>query len=286
MDFNGDGVVDILSGCYWSSDPDVPDENAQAGYIYVLAGTEDGDFKEAKPLLNAKKKPLTNVPLSETQLENYDTDKIEWGNICTAQFAVDYDGDGDLDLVVGEMNSKFYLHTNSAEDPQGAPVFADTPQVLDVELPEGHSDPHFVDWDADGDLDLLSGSSSGSVFLSINNGSVAEPKWSDFLCLIKTESAWSQSTNDGQKLKPGRGSRVCVTDFNKDKKLDLLVGDATTIENEIPGLSASDKARMKKEYDDEMQPIQEALQKVYEEIEDAVEKAKLAGDEDAACEIA
>ena len=285
MDFTGDGVADILSGCYWSSDPDLPDENAQAGYVYVLAGTDDGDFSEAKPILNAEKKPLTNIPLSRETLENYDTDNIEWSNICTAQFAVDYDGDGDLDLVVGEMNSKFYLHVNSSEDPAAAPVFADKPTTLDVVLPEGHSDPHFVDWDADGDLDLLSGSSSGSVFLSINQGSPAEPEWTDFECLIKHQGAWSQSTDDGKKLEPGHGARICVTDFNGDKKLDLLVGDATTIENKIPGLSESDAARLKQEYEEEMQPIEDALNEIYNKNTEAAEKAKAEGDDDALAKL-
>ena len=292
MDFNGDGIVDILSGCYWSSDPDWYNGNGQAGYIYVLAGTKDGDFLEAKPLLTAEKKPLINVPLSDEALENYDTDNIKWGNICTAQCAVDYDGDGDLDLVVGEMQAGFYLHLNSADDPKVAPVFADLPIKLDLVLPGGvrgtlgqHSDPHLVDWDADGDLDLLSGSGAGSVYLSINEGSVAEPKWTEFECLIKNEAPGSQTTDNGQELKPGDGARVCVTDFNRDGKLDLLVGDDTTIENKIPGLTEKEKARLEKEYDEEMQPIQDAFQKVYEEMEEKAEKAKEAGDDDAIAKI-
>ena len=180
MDFTGDGIADILSGCYWSQDSDCPEGNAQAGYVYVLAGKKDGSFSEAKPVLTSEKKPLTNIPLSREKLEDYDTDNIEWGNICTAQWAVDYDADGDLDLVVGEMGSKFYLHLNSSESSKAAPVFADKPTVLNVELPDSHGDPYFVDWDGDGDLDLLSGSSSGSVFLSINEGTAAKPKLGRF----------------------------------------------------------------------------------------------------------
>ena len=286
MDFTGDGIADILSGCYWSNDPDCPDGNAQAGYVYVLAGTKDGDFSKAKPVLTAEKKPLTNIPLSREMLENYDFDKIKWGNICTAQFAVDYDADGDLDLVVGEMGSKFYLHLNSADNPKAAPVFADEPTALAIELPEDHSDPHLVDWDADGDLDLLSGSSSGSVYLAVNEGTAAEPKWADFECLIKKEMDWSPQTTDGdKKLTPGHGARVCVTDFNRDGKLDLLVGDATTVENEIPGLSASEAARLEKEYQKEMEPLSEALNEIYNESEEAAEKAKAEGDDDAIAKL-
>lgn len=281
MDFTGDGVADILSGCYWSDDPDCPEHNPQAGYVYVLAGVGDGSFKTATPLLNSEKKPLTNVPLSQKRLENYDMDNIEWGNICTAQFAADYDGDGDLDLVVGEMGSKFYVHLNSADSSSAAPVFADKPTALEVELPESHSDPHLVDWDGDGDLDLLSGSDSGSVYVSFNEGTTSRPKWADFKCLIKNEKSWSQAIGSDSDLKPGHGSRICVTDFNRDGKLDVILGDATTIEKKKPGLTTKEAARLKKEYDEEMQPIQEQMQKIHEQLAKDYEKAKEDGEENA-----
>jgi len=285
VDFTGDGIADILSGCYWSDDPDCPDGNAQAGYIYVLAGTEEGGFSEATPLLTAEERPLTNVPLSKETLENYDSDNIEWANICTAQFAADYDADGDLDLITGAMHSQFYVHVNSAESPSDAPVFADAPMKLDVELPDQHGDPHLADWDGDGDLDLLSGSSSGSIFLSVNEGSATEPKWADFQCLIKSEGTWSQTTDGGAELKPGHGVRVCVTDFNRDGKLDLLAGDSTTIENKIPGLTAKKAAQLEQEYNDEMQPIQEEMQEFYKKYQEELDKAREDDDKDAASDL-
>lgn len=271
-------MADILSGCYWSDDPDCPDGNAQAGYVYVLAGSEGNNFSEAKPLRTAEDKPLTNVPLSKDQIENYDTDNIEWANICTSQFAVDYDGDGDLDLIVGEMGSKFYVHVNSAESASAAPVFADKPTALDVVLPDQHSNPHLVDWDGDGDLDLLSGGASGSVFLSINEGSASKPAWAEFESLIEGKGYATQKLTEGTDVVPGHGVRVWVTDFNRDGKLDLLTGDATTVEREIPGLTKEKAAQLKKEYDKEMQPIQDEMQKLYEEYNADLEK--LAGDDD------
>ena len=285
MDFTGDGVADILSGCYWSDDPDCPDGNAQAGYIYVLAGTEEGSFTEATPLLTAEEKPLTNVPLSREQLENYDTDSIEWANICTSQFAVDYDADGDLDLVVGEMGSKFYVHLNSADKPSSSPVFAGKPTQLEVTLPDSHSNPFLIDWDDDGDLDLISGGASGSVFLSVNEGSASKPEWAQFECLIKNEMVWSQSTDDGSELKPGHGVRVFVTDFNRDGKLDLLAGDATTIENKIDGLTSEKAAQLEKEYNEEVQPIQDELHKIYQKYEEQVKQARDKIDRDAMKEL-
>ena len=61
----------------------------------------------------------------------------------------------------------------------------------------------------------------------------------------------------------------------------MLLGDATTVENEIPGLSASDAARMEKEYNEEMQPIRDAMSKIYEKAEEDYKTAKAEGVEDA-----
>ena len=63
--------------------------------------------------------------------------------------------------------------------------------------------------------------------------------------------------------------------------MDLLAGDATSIENKIPGMTSEKKAKLKKEFDDEMQPIQEELQKIYKKHQDELEKAMADGDKDA-----
>ena len=89
---------------------------------------------------------------------------------------------------------------------------------------------------------------SGSVYLSRNEGSATEPSWANFEYLIKCNGNWSQSAGDGVKLTPGHGSRVYVVDFNCDKKLDLLVGDATTIENKMPGLTVEEARTLEREY--------------------------------------
>ena len=76
MDFTGDGINDILSGCYWSQDESKPDGNPQAGYLMILAGTDEGDFEEAIPLSEPDGNPLLNVKLTKEQAENYDRNNI------------------------------------------------------------------------------------------------------------------------------------------------------------------------------------------------------------------
>ena len=139
MDWDEDGQLDILSGCYWS-------EDADAGYIHILRGKGEMDFEKATPLLSSAEKPLQNVEKDESV-------DIEERSICTQQHAVDYDGDGDLDLVVGCFGTKFFLYENNRDGMEN--LLVEKPVELPIEAPGGHSAPHFTDFDGDGDLSLI-----------------------------------------------------------------------------------------------------------------------------------
>ena len=158
MDWDQDGKLDILSGCYWTDDAD-------GAHLQILNGKGDMDFAESQSLKNAAGDPIQNAPASSG---GPDTDII-----CTQQHAVDYDDDGDLDLVVGCFGMKFFLFENKA-DKDGKNAIAEKAEVLSIQSTSHHAAPHLVDWDNDGDLDLLSGTSDGGVIYSDNTGTRSE----------------------------------------------------------------------------------------------------------------
>ena len=205
MDIDEDGNLDILSGTY------ACDDETAAGLYQVLYGTKDGGFKKIAVLNGTDGKPLVITP--GHRVENY----------CTRPFAVDWDGDGDLDLIVGNLKGAFYLFTG-----EGKGKFAPKPSVIKtgetiLRVNGGrHGDPFIVDWDGDGDLDLLSGSRAGGVQLAVNSaGPGKEPKLAPFECLIPDPK---NALGSGGET-PGGATRVWADDFNGDGKLDILVGD-------------------------------------------------------------
>ena len=141
-----------------------------AGLFQVLYGKPDGTFRKAEVLKGTDGEPLI-IPVRSKPGKGDD-----WANgICTRPFAVDWDGDGHLDLVVGTFPGTFYLFKG-----QGHGKFLPKPEEMKAgDRPlkfEGyHGDPFVIDWDGDGDLDILSGSSEGGVQWAENRAGPGKP---------------------------------------------------------------------------------------------------------------
>jgi hypothetical protein len=227
VDLDRDGRRDILSGSYSRM------ENDMAGLFQVLHGKADGTFRKAEVLKGSDGEPLI-IPVKSKPGQGED-----WvNNICTRPFAVDWDGDGHLDLVVGTFPGLFYLFKG-----QGDGKFLPKPdQIKSGEQPlkvEGHhGDPFVIDWDGDGDLDILSGSSEGGVQWAENRAGPGKlPSLEPFRTLIGRgpQIEYGSIIRDADLKGPLSDTRIWVDDINSDGKLDILVGDRTTL------LSPADK---------------------------------------------
>ena len=269
MDLDGDGNRDILSGSYSRMG------ESMAGLFQVLWGKSDGTFKKAAELNGTDGKPLI-IPVDGKPGDGEDWIK----NICTRPFAVDWNGDGHLDLVVGNFPGTFYLFKG-----EGTGKFAPVPDEMKTQkgaalkVEGNHGDPFVIDWDGDGDLDILSGSDHGGIQWAEN---IAVPKQPPQLAAFQVlippgpQGEFGRILKDEALTGPLGSLRIWVDDYNGDGKLDIFVGDLATL------LSPADKiseSQFKKKFETWNKSVQDASQKMSgakeeKERKSAVEKVQ------------
>src|SRR5438270_2049548 len=254
-------------------------ESPMAGLFHIMRGKPDGTFKPTEVIKGTDDKPLIIPIKGEEQMTE---------NICTRPFAVDWDGDGKLDLVVGNFAGTFYWFKG-----EGNGKFNPKPQqIMDSEgqplhISGHHSDPFVIDIDGDGDLDILSGSTEGGVQWAENiAGKGKPPVLKPFRPLIKPAKPYKygEPLKEEDLVGPTTATRIWVADVNGDGKLDILVGDNTTLISPVEGLSRKEFdakrtdweakiAAVSKDMNDEKadeaarNKAREKFQKLYEERE-------------------
>ncbi|MCX7425250.1 MAG: FG-GAP-like repeat-containing protein [Planctomycetia bacterium] len=141
----------------------------------------------------------------------------------------DFNGDGLLDLLVGEIQGHIFYFENRGTRQQ--PKFARGRFLMLDDKPlrmTHYTTPRAVDWDDDGDLDLLVGrANDGQIWFVENVGSRAQYK----LALRGRVEADGRPIAIPPQLQPGEtiltSEYMCmpeVVDFDGDGDKDLLVG--------------------------------------------------------------
>ena len=192
MDFDGDGRTDIVSGSW-------------PGEVYFFQRKPDGSFAEAQ------------------LLKDREGELIKAGSASTA-FVVDWDSDGDLDLLLGSIAGTVFLVQNASG---GRGWQFEKPRVMtEVDASEfGDSHPVAADWDDDGRLDLLLGHSEGGVLWYRNEGTATKPQLAKPVEVIPHSPSPWKSDNQRRPGDWGLRAKICVTDWNRDGRLDILLGD-------------------------------------------------------------
>jgi hypothetical protein len=203
-DFDGDGDLDLLCGEFRDSFTYFENTGARKAPVYAAGRqlTHDG-----RPLV-------------------MDLEMI-------VPSAIDWDRDGHIDLIVGDEDGRVALVEHTGKIDSGLPQFL-PPRYFQQQAENvkcgALATPVGVDWDGDGDEDIVSGNTAGYIQFYENLGSQPSqtPKWAAPQRLaadgktIRIQAGPNGSIQGPCEAKWGY-TTLSVADWNHDKLLDLVV---------------------------------------------------------------
>lgn len=214
-DFDRDGLPDLASGRFWERvDLDHPASPRVFGGFWKNAGTASKPLFAYRPDLG---------PFTE-QFQPCDAVRQN------AVRAIDWDGDGLVDLLAGDTDGFIWFFRNRAARPRAGGLhtggswarFAPPQRLkagsapLSVAASGGHARFDVCDWNNDGAKDLVVADASGTLTLFLNRGGAHQPS---FGAGVRLTSAQQQPIQLA-----GRAS-VVVCDWDNDGRKDLLLAD-------------------------------------------------------------
>jgi len=199
----------------------------------------------------------------------WDYEGDEWTNRAGARFEelhatcavpVDWDADGDLDLLVGTGEGRVVRWEN-----QGTPrehAFATEPEEVRVgagplAIGARYAMLTVADWDQDGRWDLVVGGDDGAVHWARNVGRPDAPAFEALVQLV--------APADGSPGRPGGSVQVEVADLDGDGRVDLLVGDNVQ-ESGAAGLTEAEQRRYE-EIQEQLSEYEDVVRALYGDSE-------------------
>jgi len=215
VDWNNDGKKDVLSG----------DTKGQV-WLFLNTGTETAPElaegvrvqADGQPIVGTRSRPgseSSEAPTSNKLIGIYS--KIHFG---------DWDGDGLRDLLIGQSGSEghdiiFFKNIGTQSEPKFG-----KPEPLELPGPKmSRPSPYLVDWDGDGKLDILFGTERPEIYFFRNTGTEQNPKLEPGRKIELVADEFNK----------GYRSRIDVTDWNGDGKLDILVGNFYSYKRPVGG---------------------------------------------------
>lgn len=187
VDWNLDGYQDLIVG-------------GMGGYVKYYRNDGNDNFQMIQ---------MRNASMSGTK----DLYLLPWAS----PFPVDFDGDGILDLIIGDANGDVWFFRGTAD---GSPIMefvgsltgSGTPQAIKVGMTAAVTS---TDWDDDNHADLVVGEINGFVWLYTNDRDETFSSHGK----AHNETGWNIRT-------PGMSSSPAVGDWDGDSWDDLIVGDS------------------------------------------------------------
>lgn len=203
-DFDGDGDLDLLCGEFLD------------GFTY---------FKNT----GSRKDPIyaSGAYLKE------DNKKVAMHVQMITPVAIDWDRDGDVDLICGDEDGRVAFVENTGAFKHGVPCFKQPAyfqqQADDLKF-GALVTPVSVDWDHDGDEDLICGNTSGNIGLIENIDGGNPPRWAvPVLLKAGNKTIHIQAGPNGSIQGPCEAkwgyTVLNAVDWDHDGLLDLVVND-------------------------------------------------------------
>lgn len=202
-DFDRDGDLDLLCGEFRDS----------FTYFENVGSRQNPSFREGRKLMFGNRELRMELQM-------------------IVPVAIDWDKDGDVDLICGDEDGRVALIEHKGQIQDGLPTFEE-PVYFQQEASEvkfgALATPYGVDWDADGDTDIVAGNTAGHVGLIENLGTVdGEVRWNRPKLLAAADKTIRiQAGKNGSIQGPCESkwgyTTLSVADWNNDGLHDVVV---------------------------------------------------------------